>query len=60
VATLLANVSKISIFCKGYPQGNGCHDVHYEDGSGEDGAIVLNPTEATSQMLFFHFTSQTF
>jgi hypothetical protein len=60
VETLLASTSKISIFCTGYSQGNGCHDVHYENGDGKDGAIVLNPTLATSQVLFFRFASQSF
>jgi hypothetical protein len=59
VASLLAGVSKISIFCKGYRQGNGCHDVHYENGQ-TDGAIVLDPTSATSSTLFFRFTSDSF
>jgi len=60
VEALLASTTKISIFCKGYPQGNGCHDVHYEDGTGEDGAIVLDPTAAMSPVLFFRFSTQTF
>jgi hypothetical protein len=61
VEALLASTTQISIFCKGYtPQGNGCHDVHYEDGSGGDGALVLNPTAATSPVLFFRFTTQSF
>ncbi|MGO8999230.1 MAG: hypothetical protein ACLQVI_38380 [Polyangiaceae bacterium] len=61
VESLLEDTSKISIFCTAYtPQGNGCHDVHYEDGSGEDGAIVLNPTSPSSPILFFRFEGQTF
>jgi hypothetical protein len=60
VEQLLANTNEISIFCKGYPQGDGCHDVHYEDGDGEDGAIVLDPTSAMSPVLFFRFSTQTF
>jgi hypothetical protein len=59
VASLLAGVSKISIFCKGYRQGNGCHDVHYENGH-TDGALVLDPTSPTSSTLFFRFTSDSF
>jgi hypothetical protein len=59
VESLLAGVSKVSIFCKGYSQGNGCHDVHYEDGY-NDGAIVLDPTAATSETLFFRFSDQSF
>jgi hypothetical protein len=60
VLTLLANTSKISIFCTGYSQGNGCHDVHYENGSGKDGAIVLDPTAATSPIVFFRFATPSF
>ena len=33
---------KIAVFCTGYSEGNGCHDVHYENGNGKDGAIVLD------------------
>jgi hypothetical protein len=57
---LLANTSQISIFCTGYTQGNGCHDVHYVDGSGGDGAIVLDPSAGNSPALFFRFSSQNF
>jgi hypothetical protein len=57
---LLATTSKISIFCTGYKQGDGCHDVHYENGSTTDGAIVLDPTAATSRILFFRFATETF
>jgi len=61
VESLLESTTKISIFCTGYTPGdNGCHDVHYEDGDGEDGAIVLDPTAATSPVLFFRFQGQTF
>ncbi len=60
VVSLLATTSKISIFCTGYTQGNGCHDVHYKDGSGGDGEIVLDPTSAMSPVLFFRFSTPTF
>jgi hypothetical protein len=61
VESLLTSTSKISIFCTGYTPGdNGCHDVHYEDGTGKDGAIVLDPTAATSPILFFRFQGQSF
>jgi hypothetical protein len=61
VESLLASTSKISIFCTGYTPGdNGCHDVHYENGSTNDGAIVLDPTAATSPIVFFRFTTETF
>ncbi len=56
----LANTSQISVFCMGYSDGTGCHDVHYKNGSNEDGALVLSPTAATSPILFFKFTSDSF
>jgi hypothetical protein len=59
VESLLTTTTKISLFCKGYSQGDGCHDVHYENGR-TDGAIILNPTEATSSALFFRFSTQSF
>ena len=45
--SLLEGTSQISIFCTGYSEGNGCHDVHYEDGTTNDGALVLNPLAAS-------------
>jgi len=60
VESLLATTSKISIFCTVYSTDNGCHDVHYENGSGKDGAIVLDPTAAMSPVLFFRFTTDSF
>jgi hypothetical protein len=62
IEAALASTTDISIFCTGYTQGNGCHDVHYEKkSSGEvDGAIIVNPTAATSPILFFRFTSDSF
>ena len=60
VVALLVNTSKISIFCTGYDPGfNGCHDVHYKNGT-QDGAIFLDPTAAMSPVLYFRFTNQTF
>jgi hypothetical protein len=59
VEGLLASTTKVSIFCKGYKQGNGCHDVHYENGY-NDGAIFLDPTAVMSPVLFFRFTDQSF
>ncbi len=58
VESLVAGVSKISIFCHGYAQGDGCHDVHYDNGN--DGAIVLNPTNVMSKTLFFRFPTPSF
>jgi hypothetical protein len=58
--SLLEETSQISIFCTGYSEGNGCHDVHYEDGTTNDGALVLNPLAATPTLVFFRFVSQSF
>jgi hypothetical protein len=61
VESLLANTSKISIFCTGYtPEDNGCHDVHYQDGTSQDGAIALDPTSPTSPVVFFRFAGDSF
>jgi len=60
LTNLLENTSKVSIFCTGYSQRNGCHDVHYKNGSGNDGAIVLSPTAADSPVIFLRFSSQNF
>ena len=60
VVALLANTAAVSIFCKGYKQGNGCHDVHYENGAGDDGAIVLDPTGTSPHVLFFRFATPAF
>jgi hypothetical protein len=60
VQSLLESTSKISVFCTSYTTDNGCHDVHYENGNGNDGAIVLDPTAATPTILFFRFEGQTF
>jgi hypothetical protein len=56
----LAGVNHISVFGTGYAQGNGCHDVHYEDGNGNDGALVLEPLSPTPHVLFFRFSTDTF
>ena len=55
----LATVNHIAVFGKGYPTGNGCHDIHYENGS-TDGAIVIDPLSAKAHVLFFHFSTQSF
>jgi len=60
VESLLESTSEISIFCTGYSQDNGCHDVHYEDGTTNDGAMVLNPSAASPTIVFFRFSTQTF
>jgi len=55
----LANVNHVSVFGDGYTTYNGCHDVHYQNGS-EDGALVINPLSATPHILFFRFSTDTF
>ncbi len=56
----LANANHISIFCVPYSSGNGCHYVHYYNGGGNDGAIVVDPLSATPQMMFFRFSTASF
>jgi hypothetical protein len=55
----LAGVNHVSIFGDGYTQDNGCHDVHYENGS-EDGALILEPLSPKAHILFFRFSTQSF
>jgi hypothetical protein len=55
----LANVNHISVFGDGYNTHNGCHDVHYVDGT-SDGAIVIEPLSPTAHVLFFRFSTQSF
>lgn len=55
----LANANHIAVFGDGYTTGNGCHDVHYLNGT-TDGAIVINPLSPTAHILFFRFSTQTF
>jgi hypothetical protein len=55
----LASANHVSVFGKGYPQGNGCHDVHYVDGS-NDGAIVIDPLSAKPHVVFLRFSTQSF
>jgi hypothetical protein len=60
VENLLANVNEISVFGTGYSEKSGMHDIHYENGKSTDGAIVLNPTSSTSQLLLFRFDNDKF
>lgn len=55
----LAGVNHISVFGDGYSTDNGCHDVHYENGS-QDGAIILDPLSPKAHILFFRFSTQSF
>lgn len=59
IQTELAGVNHVSVFGDAYAQGNGCHDVHYENGTA-DGALVINPLFPTAHILFFRFSTQTF
>jgi hypothetical protein len=59
IQTELAGVNHVSVFGDAYAQGNGCHDVHYENGTA-DGALVINPLSPTAHILFFRFSTQTF
>ena len=56
----LANANHISIYCTGYSTDDGCHDVHYHSGGGNDGALVLNPLSATPHMIFSRFSTDSF
>jgi hypothetical protein len=55
----LANANHVSIFGTGYPQGDGCHDVHYVGGQ-TDGALVINPLAATPHIVFVRFSTDSF
>ena len=59
IVTELAGVNHVSIFGDAYAQGNGCHDVHYEDDS-LDGALILEPLSPRAHILFFRFSTQSF
>jgi hypothetical protein len=51
----------ISVYAtsSGPPKADSAHLVHREGGN-QDGAIVIDPTAATSHWLLFHFSDQTF
>ena len=55
----LAGVNHVSIFGDSYSTENGCHDVHYENGTA-DGALVIDPLSPTAHILFFRFSTQSF
>jgi hypothetical protein len=56
----LAQVNHVSIFGTGYDTDNGCHDVHYENGDGNDGALFIDPLSAQAHGLFFRFKTDSF
>jgi hypothetical protein len=58
VDNALAGANHVSIFATGFDPTGG-HLVHRQ-GSGHDGAIVIDPTTATPTYLLFHFTNQAF
>jgi hypothetical protein len=51
----LANANHISLYATGYGT-NGVHDVHRHP-KGNDGVIVIRPTEKTAHMLMFRFST---
>lgn len=59
IQTELAGANHVSVFGDSYSTENGCHDVHYENGT-TDGALVINPLSASAHVLFFRFSTQSF
>ena len=55
----LAEANHVSVYSTAYPDHSGAHLVH-RNGAGEDGALVLRPTDGTSHLLMFHFATQSF
>jgi hypothetical protein len=60
LVTELAQVNHVSIFGTGYTTDNGCHDVHYHGGGGQDGALFLDPLSPKAEGLFFRFSTDSF
>ena len=58
VENALAQANHVSIFCTGYGS-TGCHLVHRQ-GTGHDGAIVIDPLSPTSKWLLFDFAGDNF
>lgn len=54
----LASANHVSIFTTGF-DATGGHLVHRQ-GSGHDGAIIINPLSSSPQYLLFHFSTQSF
>lgn len=59
VENALASVNHISVYGTGY-NSHGMHLIHYQSGSGQDGALVLEPESETPRFLFFRFASDKF
>lgn len=55
----LQTANHVSIFATGYSDRTGAHKVH-RNGGGADGALIIDPTAATSHALLFHFETQRF
>jgi hypothetical protein len=60
IQTELAGKNHVSVFGTGYAQENGCHDVHYHSGGGQDGALVIDPLSTPAHILFFRFSTDSF
>jgi hypothetical protein len=56
--TTLAAANHVAIYATGYNTG-GAHLVHFQ-GSGDDGAIVLDPLGAKPHVLAFRFVNDSF
>ena len=59
LASELASANHLSVFAVPYSDGTGGHEVHRNHG-GDDGALVVRPTDGTAHLLLFHFASQSF
>jgi hypothetical protein len=55
----LAGANHVSVFGDSYSTDNGCHDVHYENGT-TDGALVIDPVSPSAHIMFFRFSTQSF
>jgi hypothetical protein len=60
LASELAQVNHVSIFGTSYNTDNGCHDVHYHGGDGQDGALFLDPLSPQAHGMFFRFSTDNF
>ena len=58
IENMLASANHISVFATKY-NNSGVHLVH-RNGSGNDGAIIIDPLSANPQYLVFHFSNQSF
>jgi hypothetical protein len=56
----LAQANHVSIFGTAYNTNNGCHDVHYHGGGGQDGALFVDPLSPQAHGMFFRFSTDSF